>query len=255
MKRSMLKLIFIGVIFTAGIVSATSVQDSLFRAGNEHYHNGQYEEALDTYHQVIDLGYESPALYYNMGNCHYKLSHIGQAILFFERAKRLSPNDEDVRANLSMANLLVVDRIEEAPRFWLVSLSESIVLFLSKSTLLGFLLGTYLLAAVFFIFFITARQSLLRSVSLRIGTVCLILSALFLGIWAGRLHMEKTHVDAVLMASEADAMSSPSPTSEVLFTLHEGTKVRLDQHVNGWVEIILPDRKVGWVKEDAVGRI
>ena len=255
MKKILINAIFIGLLISTGLVFAASAPDSLFQAGNQFYHDGQYQQALDAYQQIVDQDFESAALYYNMGNCYYKLSHIGEAILFFERAKRLAPNDEDIRANLSMANLLVVDRIEEAPRFWLVTLAESIVFFLSKSTLLAFLLGTYLLASIFFIVFIVARKSLFRSISLRIATVSLILSTVFLGIWLSRLHMEKTHVDAVLLASETDAMSGPSANSEVLFTLHEGTKVRLDQHANGWVEIILPDRKVGWVKEDVVERI
>jgi len=37
-----------------------------------------------------------------------------------------------------------------------------------------------------------------------------------------------------------------------VFSLHEGTKVRVDQKTGEWLEIILADGKVGWVRKDVL---
>jgi len=37
-----------------------------------------------------------------------------------------------------------------------------------------------------------------------------------------------------------------------VFSIHEGTRVRLDQKSGDWIEIILADGKVGWVKKDVL---
>ena len=54
------------------------------------------------YEQVSKNGYESPALYYNLGNCYFKLHNLPAAILSYERARRLAPRDEDIAYNLRL---------------------------------------------------------------------------------------------------------------------------------------------------------
>ena len=57
--------------------------------------------------KVIGRGYESWELYYNLGNAFYKNRQIGPAILNYEKARKLAPNNEDVLFNLELANLRV----------------------------------------------------------------------------------------------------------------------------------------------------
>ena len=55
--------------------------------------------------------------------------------------------------------------------------------------------------------------------------------------------------EAVIMAEEAAVHSAPSDDQELLiFTVHEGTRVRVERRSDAWVEIVLDDGKVGWVR-------
>ena len=55
--------------------------------------------------------------------------------------------------------------------------------------------------------------------------------------------------EAVIMAEEAAVHSAPSDDDALLiFTVHEGTKVRVERRSDEWVEIVLEDGKVGWVR-------
>ena len=54
---------------------------------------------------------------------------------------------------------------------------------------------------------------------------------------------------AVIMAEEAAVHSAPSNDRELLiFTVHEGTKMRVERRSDAWVEIALEDGKVGWLR-------
>ena len=54
---------------------------------------------------------------------------------------------------------------------------------------------------------------------------------------------------AVVMAPEARVLNAPSEDGGLtVFTLHEGTKVRIDRRTGEWAEIVLADGKVGWLR-------
>ena len=53
----------------------------LFKKGNEFYELGQYQEAIKNFEEIIDNGYESWELYYNLGNAYFKNKQLGKAIL------------------------------------------------------------------------------------------------------------------------------------------------------------------------------
>ena len=96
------------VLFAGGV-------DTLFYKANAAYDQEFYEEAIVSYEQVIAEGFESSQLYFNLGNSYFKLNDYPSAIYFFEKAKKLSPNDEDILFNLTVANGLIVDKIEPVP--------------------------------------------------------------------------------------------------------------------------------------------
>ena len=57
--------------------------------------------------------------------------------------------------------------------------------------------------------------------------------------------------EAIIMAGEAAVHSAPTDDDELLiFTVHEGTKVRVERRSDTWVEVVLEDGKVGWVRSD-----
>ena len=76
----------------------------------QEYRQGKYLEAADTYKKMLTEGQESAQLYYNLGNCYYKLGENTQAILNYERALLLNPADRDARYNLQMAQSQAVDK-------------------------------------------------------------------------------------------------------------------------------------------------
>ena len=72
----MKKILFL--IFSISTVLYLNAQeaDSLLVKANKLYTEGRYQDAIDTYENILKLGYESPELYYNLGNTYYKQNVI-----------------------------------------------------------------------------------------------------------------------------------------------------------------------------------
>ena len=115
MKRILIILILAhsAIAFSFG----QSHLDSLSMA-NRLYSEGKFDKAAQLYESVLKMGYESPELYYNLGNAYFKQQRIASAILNFERAALRNPSDEDIQFNLKLAHSFTVDRIEPIPTFF-----------------------------------------------------------------------------------------------------------------------------------------
>ena len=79
------------------------------------YAAGEWTSAARSWEAVREAGLESSTLYYNIGNAYFKDGDIAHAILWYERALKLDPTNEDAGFNLSFARNQVQDKIEEIP--------------------------------------------------------------------------------------------------------------------------------------------
>ena len=54
--------------------------------------------------------------------------------------------------------------------------------------------------------------------------------------------------EAIVIEPRVEVRSAPLDDQTLtLFTVHEGTKVRVDRRAEEWAEVILEDGKVGWI--------
>ena len=228
-------------------------REGLFLQGNRHYEAGDYRKALESYAAIAAMGYESGPLYFNMGNCYYKLGETGPAVLHYERASRLIPGDEDLEVNLSLARLKVVDRIPELPRFRPLILLERLVFYFSRSALWILMWSSYaVLMAAWILRLLWSRSRRFSGKVIWAGSLLVILSSLCL---AGQIRQERESSEAIILAREARAVSAPGEEGIQVFTLHEGTKVRIQEVSGSWVEVLLADGNVGWLQADSLARI
>ena len=87
-----------------------------FKNANEMYQKGDYNGAIRSYESILDAKQESAEVYFNLGNCYYKLNKVAPAIYNYEKALTLKPNDKDILNNLNFAKKLTIDEIKEVPK-------------------------------------------------------------------------------------------------------------------------------------------
>ena len=253
MSSGRLLQVAVAVLATLGAPSPSSGQDEIVARGNQAYQDGDFAAAVEAYEAVLEGGFDSPGLQYNLGNAYFKAGDLGRAILHWERALERSPADPDVQANLELARSLTVDAVEPMPGFWLTD-------FLSWWTGLlprGWLLGVVGLGWLALTGGVLLRIVLRRSRASTAGGWAVVGGAVLLLLFAPSLVARETGLGvperAVILADAVSVRSAPSPEDDLtLFEIHEGTRVRIDDRTGTWVEVVLDDGKVGWVPEDVL---
>ena len=226
-----------------------------FEQGNQAYRNGDYKVALDWYKKIVQDGYESSQVYYNIGNCYYKLDQLGPTVLFYEKAKKLNPNDTEIESNLALANLKVVDRIEMPPAFFLFKWWENVTTMFSISQLANITIVLYIAVIIFIcaFFFISASKG--RRLLIYMLGVSGVFLLFFVYLLLSNIYTERKEKSAIVLTASINVLSAPDVNSTDVFVLHEGVKVLLDDQRGEWVKISLPDGKSGWMRQNFLGEI
>ena len=245
LMRTILFAVTVGMFGTPG-PAVTQVE--FYQEGNRRYQEGDFEGALTSYLRLVEAGFESGEVYYNIGNTYFKLSNVAQSILYYERARRLLPGDEDVKVNLDLARSLTVDEIEPLPRFWLFNVLDWWVGLLPRTLLIAVVAASYLVGTGVVLLLILKRGAPVAVWGKRIASASGVVFLLFgLNLAVRELELGQTQ-EAVVLQPQVDVLSAPLDDETLtIFTVHEGTKVRIDRLSEEWAEVALEDGRVGWV--------
>ncbi len=241
MKRISQIFIFlsIGIIF--------SQTEEAFQRGNALYNQEKYQEAIDAYTTILDNDQESAALYYNLGNAQYKLSNIGASIYYYEKALKLSPNDQDIKNNLAFAQKATIDAIDTIPEGFISRIFNKVITLFSFDGWAWFSVICVIVFVLLFIAYYTARTSSKKRVFF-LGAWLFLVIGVFGIFFAFKQYDNYKNIQyAIIFAQETTIKSEPNLRSEEVFELHEGTKVKVMETVNDWKKIKLSDGKIGWI--------
>jgi tetratricopeptide (TPR) repeat protein len=249
------RLILVMVLVLPGRLALGETPEQLFQQGNQMYQLERLEEARAAYEGIVAMGYGSGELFYNLGNTYYRSGEIALAILSYERALRYIPQDEDLRHNLQLANLLITDRIEPTPRLFFLEFWDDLknAISLQGTTWLAYL--AYLLVFASLTLLFLARTYLLKRIGMMSAVVSLFLFATLLFLFAAKLADFTEENEAIVMEPVVTVKNSPDAGSSDAFVLHSGVKVEITDSVNEWIEIRLADGKIGWIVLSGVQRI
>jgi tetratricopeptide (TPR) repeat protein len=251
MKKITLSALLIFSIFT--VLSANP--DSLVVVANNHYVNNDFQKAADTYTRIIEMGYLSPELYYNLGNAYFKMNKFAYAILYYERALLLKPNDRDIKHNLELANAYTLDRIDIVPEFFLKRWVNTLINLNSSNHWAILSIAFFLLFIALFLIYLLAAKMWVKKTSFYLLVLSFIFSSAFFYFSAQRKKMHLQNNEAVIISPSVTAKSSPTEYGTDLFILHEGTKVEVVDSVSVWREIKISNGNKAWVPASAFEKI
>jgi tetratricopeptide (TPR) repeat protein len=240
----------------AGPASDAADRGAWFQKANELYAANAYDSALVYYEKVLGAGVKNDALYYNMGNCQYRLMKPGLARLYYEKAAALAPGDPDIKANIGIVASIIVDRQaadDKAESDFLTSVLYGI------HTLLPLNAQLMAVCGLLFLLSLLASAMLLRRGLTRLwlayGAVLCALLIIVVGVSAGyKIYALESKRYAVILSPSADAKNQPGG-DQTLFTAHEGTKLRVRKAVGEWNLVSLPNGASGWMPAEALGKI
>lgn len=229
------------------------------------YNSGNYSEAVEIYKSVMDAEGVSGALYFDLGNAYYKAGQLGDAVLCFERAKKLDPGNKSIINNLNFTSSKVVDvnkseagekksSVEYDSPTFLQSINAMIAESVSSDNwavlaVIAFILFLAMASMYFFIPNVLARKTGFFG-----GLTFLVFSIIFIIFSFVAASYVKSDDMAVIMTSKIKLLEKPETDSKTVSSaLTDGTKVEIlesEESKGGssqWFKVKLNSRTVGWV--------
>jgi hypothetical protein len=214
-----------------------------FDNANKLYEQGKFADAAAGFESLVRSGKISQAIYFNWGNALFKSGQIGRAIAAYELARRMSPRDPDLRANLQFARnqvqgpTLVPDKLAR----WTEKLS------LNE--------WTWLAAGSFWCWLVilTLRQwrpalrIALWNHAIWLGLVTLVLC----GCLSLAFYFNHLEPRVVVVVAETTGHQAPLDESPNAFTLHDGAEVLVLDQKNDWLQVRVDPRRIGWIHRDS----
>lgn len=269
MKRIFLFLL--GILFACNLTHAqdmasgpgasnTSVTDKigeLLSDAVKAYAAGDYTKAADEYEKIPDpLKSSSPDIYYNLGNCYYKMGRFPKAILNYERCRSLNPSHVDAEVNLKLAQSSCYNADS------LKVLQPSIFVQWNNTVRDSFTSdGWSRMSIALFIFFIAGmalffftRKRALRKTGFYGGILMIILCFVCMAYASSQAERRLAKDDAIIM-EKAKITSEPKADGDQIVVASSGLRVHIRREQDAMSEIELPDGSVGWMPTKQLERI
>ncbi len=218
-----------------------------FDQGKELYKNGKYQEAINSWKQILESGEASAELYFNLGNAQFKLNQIGPSIYYYEKALQLSPNDTDIKTNLAFAENARIDAIEPLPESiftkWYRNVADT---FTFDGWAFVAVMFSIIFVGLFLLYYFSISEKRKRWL-FAFSLVALLFLIGTVGLAFLTYGDFKNNQPAIIFSSQIEVKSEPSMGSNSAFVLHEGTKVQITAKDGNWYRIEIADGKDGWI--------
>ena len=244
--------VFLTIVLTG---FSNTDQQALFDAANSAFQNKKYDEAIQQYETILTNGSVSKEVYFNLGNCFYKKNKLGKAILNYERALLLKPNDADILHNLELAKSQRVDEIEALPDFFLARWWKNIYQLLSSGvwSFLGILILWIGVGGLILWLLGKTRERRKRGFAYGLGLV--LLSLLPFALSYSSYNNSKYSKNAIILNNQISLKSGADEASTEILKINEGTKVNIQEKVSNWYKVRLENGEVGWLLDSVLEEI
>lgn len=244
------------ILYLFLLISQVFFAQGRFEAGNALYEKGQYKEAAQVYENIIkEDKLHSAELYFNLGNCYYKLNQVAPSIYNYEKALVLKPNDPETLNNLKFAKKLTIDEIKEVPKVGFAKLIQNFTSIFDYNT------WAKIAVAIGFIFLLSFIGYYFSTATLakRIYFVGMFILLIALGLSIGAGMSEKNNFDndrvAIVFSEFSQVRNEPQKSANGIILLHEGAKVYVLESAAGWKKVELTDGTQGWIDSSTIKEV
>jgi tetratricopeptide (TPR) repeat protein len=238
------------LLVTQGVFAADSTATTFAKAVQAQ-ENSQYSVAIDLYEQILETEMISPELYNNLGLAYYNNKQLGLAIVQFERALKLAPEQADAQHNLKAAQQRIGDTYQSSESLFVIQWWNTIVDSLSSANW----------AALFLIFIFSAVGATVawqwKDQSMyKILAIVLFSCSLLPLIWGfQKKGVEASPNTAIVINDQIGLRQAPELSSKEIELVFEGVKVAILEERDSWTHIKLPNHLIGWVPSSMIERI
>ena len=246
-------LALITLLFAATTATAAPAKVAITKVdADKEYAKGNYLQASKDYSDLLKVG-ESVELYYNLGNCYYRLGNITKSIIAYEKAHRLSPSDRDVTFNLEFVREKTIDKIERQEKNFFSAGYTMLQNLMDMDAWARLSIVAFFACLGMAMLFLLGRDEWMRKLGFYVALLSVfvfVFSTLF--AWQQK-HNFDARDRAVVVAPSSSVKLTPSDSSADAVVVHEGTAVQIvDRTMSDWYSVKLDDGKEGWLKRNSL---
>jgi len=100
-----------------------------------------------------------------------------------------------------------------------------------------------------------SSKSVLKKNYFTVFSILFLLSLISIFVGLNKFEKQKSYFEAIIFENKIDFRTEPNYRSEILFNLHEGTKVVIIEELNDWALVEIVDGNKGWIELQSIKKI
>jgi tetratricopeptide (TPR) repeat protein len=244
------RLVICGLLVIASFQVSHGSPQELFTEGNQYFEARKYDSAIITYAELLAGGSESAPAYFNLGNAYFRSGDIGHAILYYLRAQRLDPADDDITANLEFARRYTSIQMEGVRLNPVSSFFETLVGGYRLDSLAWSASLCFVLFAItlMFRYGLNYRGLLVRS-GITISLLLLLVASLLTTV---KYNFDYLTRRGVVIAETCVVHTGPSVNSEKELDAAPGLIVQILGESGDFYNVLFENKRRGWIQKELV---
>ncbi|MEM1324684.1 MAG: tetratricopeptide repeat protein [Bacteroidota bacterium] len=227
-----------------------------FQVANKSYDIEEYAVAIEQYQSLLESGFVSPELYTNLGNAYYQFGNLGKAILNFQRALQLNPDDEVATQNLTTAQADIQPELDRLPEFGFGVFIKNIRRSLTANTWATLFLLIFGSAFIAWSIWQIGQQRQQRKWGFLVGCLLLPIAGLLFWIAQKSKNVTEKSKRAVVLEEKVQVRKGAAAESEILREVGAGTTVKWrNSRIQEWQKVRLPNGEEGWLSVEVMEEI
>ena len=210
------------------------------------YQNNNFQQALDYFLIVENNGLKNPTLYFNIGNAYYRNNQIANAIIYYKKALLLDSSFKPAQNNLEFMLSITQDKQTDLEEHAMTKFVVNHYYFFSINTLMVicFILLFVIIVLIHIQWFFRDKDN----TAIRfINFIVLFIFICCSGITISRIYIANNNNEAVVTDGTVYVYSGPSESFTRLFTLHEGTVLKIQKEELNWTQVSTLSGFSGWI--------
>ena len=248
----------ITIVISLAVSFAAFAQQELTQQADSAYMRDDFKGALSAYTDLQQKYGTSSWLYYNIGNCQYRLGHPALAIVNYERALRMDPFNDDARTNLEFVNTKITDDPGDRGMFISKTLS-AIATSMPANLWASIALASFIIFLGAVAIYIFSSNVRLRKIGF-FGGLILVIGCIAANVMASISTKYSTATNEAVVTVPSTLLSTsprvPKDRTEEAMLLHEGTKIeildsittRIDSATVVWYDVRVDNDHRAWIR-------
>lgn len=220
-------------------------QKQLWDRAKEAYNAHEYDRSILNYNQLIEGGVQSDAVFYNLGNSYFQEKEYALAVLNYEKALVINPNNKLAAANSVFVQEKVPNAVKQVDQTLMIKWWQQLV-HLFSANVWGIILILFVSATCYLIFHIYQKRIPYAGRWLMLAGLSLILfSSLTYAAYQQFVNPDK----GVVMSDQVAFWSAGDATAKQLSKLPKATlvKIKAENKQYNRFFVSLANGQRGWI--------